>query len=288
MTVSSQPLPPVEAEQELIDEFFDTNDIVSPESNPPYTPARLSGLLESIREHNQLVPGWVFPSPDLPPTKLYCLDGNGRLACARILGRRFWAFRLNRCVPEEELIKLIFGHNHTRRCMRYEEIAERAGRYMELTRCTQSEAARRLMVSEPTLSRAFGDRRIPAEYRPRAERLGRSVRSLIAAAPVKLMPPAFEFAETPGPSGAPPTRDQVAGFLSRLKAECKRPKTAKPRKIKLHVEGRRFEFELRPGDTPEILIEAIKNVAAQVARHRSLPMDAVLAVFGGDKDLSVA
>ena len=223
MALSSQPLPPVEAGRELIPEFFDPDDIVSPESNPPYTPARLSGLLDSIREQNQLVPGWVFPSPDLPPNKLYCLDGNGRLECARILGRKFWAFRLAQCVPEEELIKLIFGHNHTRRCMRYEEIAERAGRYMELTRCTQSEAARRLSVSDATLSRAFGDRRIPPEYRPRAERLGRSVRSLIAAIPVKLMRPALEFAETAGPNGAPPTRDQVAGFLSRLKEECERP-----------------------------------------------------------------
>ena len=68
----------------------------------------LADLLPSLQEHAQFVPGWVCPSPDLPEEKRLCLEGNRRLAVARLLGLHFWAFDLGRFVPEEERIQLTF------------------------------------------------------------------------------------------------------------------------------------------------------------------------------------
>ncbi len=99
-----------------------------------------------------------LPSPDLPTADhRLCLEGNGRLAAVRQLGRPFWAFDLGRFVPEEERIRLMFHHHGTRRRMGREEIAERAVRYIEITGCPAAEAARVLGCSQPTLSRAFGE-----------------------------------------------------------------------------------------------------------------------------------
>ena len=129
---------------ELLPKFFNPELIVTPDDNPVYTPAMLADLVESMREHGQLVPGFVCPSPDLPEGKLLCLEGNRRLAVARLLGLAFWAFDLGRFVPEEERIELTFQHNLSRRVMSREEIAERAARYIEITHCTAAEAARLL------------------------------------------------------------------------------------------------------------------------------------------------
>jgi ParB/RepB/Spo0J family partition protein len=176
---------PLDREQ-LVPKFFDPESIVTPPDNPVYSPAMLDDLLADIREHRQLMPGWIAPSPDLPAGKWLCLEGNRRLAVVRLLGLPFWAFELAAAVAEEERIRLTFSHNFIRRRMSSEEIAERAARFMELTDCTAAEAARKLNVSPPTLSRAFGEKRIPAELKPRADRLGLSIRSLVAAVPLPL------------------------------------------------------------------------------------------------------
>src|SRR5271157_378637 len=202
--------PPPPGLAELTPQYFDTERIVTPGDNPVYTPAMLADLEASIREYGQLVPGWVAPSPELAEDQRQCLEGNRRLAVARMLGLPFWAFDLGRVVPEAERIRLTFQHHQCRRVMSREEIAERAARYIELTSCPAREAAKLLNISGPTLSRAFGERRILPELRERADRLGLSIRSLIAAAPAACMARALDFAETPDASGKKRTRDQVA------------------------------------------------------------------------------
>ena len=252
--------------------YFDPDLIVTPDDNPVYTPAMLADLLESMREHGQLVPGWVCPSPDLPPNKRLCIEANRRLAVVRQLGLSFWAFDLGRPVPEEERIKLTFQHNHSRRVMSRDEIAEKAARYIELTGCAQGEAAQHLNVSHPTLSRAFGERRIPPELKPRADRLGLSIRSLVAAVPVPLMEKAVEFAETPGRDGKKPTRDGVSLFIRQLKKNCK-PKDRKAKAVTLRLNGRTVTLAVGEKDSACSVAEDLKAIATKLVKHDTVHPD---------------
>ena len=83
--------------------------------------------------------------------------------------------------------------------------------------CTAGDAATHLNISGATLSRAFGEGRIPQEFRERAELLGLSIRSLVAACPSSLMGQALTYAETPSADGRKPTRDQVSTYITQLK-----------------------------------------------------------------------
>jgi hypothetical protein len=267
---SLEKLQGLSAAAELVPLYFDTDLVVTPEDNPVYPPASLADLLESIREHSQLVPGFVCPSPDLPPDKRLCIEGNRRLAVRRQLGQPFWAFDLGRPVPEAERIKLTFQHNHSRRVMSRDEIAEKAARFIELTGCSQGEAALHLKVSHPTLSRAFGERRIPPELRPRADRLGLSVRSLVAAVPVALMEQAIAHAESPGPDGRKPTRDQLAAFIGQLKKGGP-PKANRPKLITLRLGGRTVTLAVSERDTVADVTKDLNAIVARLAKHADVP-----------------
>jgi ParB-like chromosome segregation protein Spo0J len=252
---------------ELVPLYFDTDRIVTPEGNPAHSPAMLADLEASIRELGQLVPGWICPTSELPEDKRLCLEGNGRLAVVRRLGLPFWAFDLGRFVPEEERIRLTFSHNYIRRRMSREEIAEKAARYIELTSCTQDTAARLLNVSPPTLSRAFGDKRIPPELNPKADLLGLSIRSLVAAAPLELMPQVVDFALTPrGEDGKKPTRDQVAAFIGQLKKNNGQSKGRKPKAIPLHMNGRTVTLTVEERDSAASVAEDLKAIAAKLGK----------------------
>lgn len=257
---------------ELVPKYFDTERIVTPRDNPVYIPAMLADLLESMQEHRQLVPGWVGQSAELPEGKLLCIEGNRRLAVARILGVSFWAFDLGRDVPEEERIRLTFQHNHSRRVMGRDEIAERAARFIELTGCTAAEAATYLHVSGPTLSRAFGEKRIPPSLKPRADRLGLSIRSLVAAMPVHLMAPAIDYAETPLTDGRKPTRDQVALHCRRLRKNGQE-RNRKPKAITLRLGGRVVTLAVAEGDSAATVAEDLKSIAAKLGKHADVPPD---------------
>jgi hypothetical protein len=252
--------------------YFDTDLVVTPEDNPVYPPATLADLLESVREHGQLVPGWVCPSPDLQPDKRLCIEGNRRLAVRRQLGQPFWAFDLGRPVPEEERIKLTFQHNHSRRVMSRDEIAEKAARYIELTGCSHGEAALHLKVSHPTLSRAFGERRIPPELKPRADRLGLSVRSLVAAVPVALMERVIAHAESPGPDGRKPTRDQLSTFIGQLK-KGGQTKANRPKVITLRLNARTVTLAVSERDTVADVTKDLNALIARLAKHADVPPD---------------
>jgi hypothetical protein len=257
---------------QLVPKFFDTELIVTPPDNPVYTPVMLADLLASMKEHGQLSPAWLCPSPDLPEDRRLCLEGNRRTAVARMLGIQLWAFDLGRFVPEEERIRLTFQHNHFRRVMSRHEMAERAARFIELTNCSQSEAATLLNVSGPTLSRAFGERRIPAGLRPRAEKLGLSIRSLVASVPVALMDQAIRYAETPGPDGKLPTRDHVSQFIARLK----KTGTAKPPKVRgitLRINGRAVSLSLGDKDSVATVTEDLKAIIARLGQNAKMAPD---------------
>ena len=257
---------------ELVPRYFDTSLIVTPEENPSYSPEMLADLLTSIKAHGQLVPGFVCPSPDLAKDMRICIEGNRRLATDRILGVPFWAFDLERFVPEEERIMLSFQHNHSRRVMSREEIAERAARYMEIKKCTAGEAAQHLNISQAMLSRAFGDQRIPPELRPRTDVLAGSIRSLVAAVPLALMPQAVAYAETSGPDGKKPTRDQVSAFIQRLKKNGK-PAGRKPKTIPLRLNGRMVSVTVADGDSAVNVAEDLKAIAVKLGKHSEVPPD---------------
>jgi hypothetical protein len=257
---------------EPVPKFFDAQLIVTPDDNPVYTPAMLADLLASMREHGQLVPGWVCPSPELPEDKRLCLEGNRRLAVARLLGLPFWAFDLGRFAPEDERIKLSFQHHQSRRVMSREEIAQRAARYIELTQCTAAEAAKHLNTSGPTLCRAFGEQRILAELKARADLLGLSIRSVIASAPAECMAQALEFAEKPGPGGRKPTRDQVSLFVRELKKGGK-PKGRSARKLTLRQGGREVTLAVSDKDSAITVAEDLKSIAAKLVKHAEVPPD---------------
>jgi hypothetical protein len=257
---------------ELAPRYFDTELIVTPEGNPAYTPAMLADLVPSVQKHGQLVPGWVCPSPELTENQRLCLEGNRRLAVARLLGLKFWAFDLERFVPEAERIELMFHHHQSRRVMSRDEIAERAARYMELTGCTAAEAAKVLNVSGPALSRAFGERRIPPELKPRADLLGLSIRSLVAAAPAELMAQAVQFAGTPGTDGRNPTRDQVSAFIRQLKKSGK-PKSRKTKTVTLRMNGRMVAVTVNDRDSAASVAEDLRAIVARLGKHADVAPD---------------
>ncbi len=277
--VSPPPDLPAADRPELVPQYFETDLIVTPDDNPAHSPAMLADLEASIRELGQLVPGWVCPSPELPSgDHRLCLEGNGRLAVARRAGLRFWAFDLGRFVPEHERIKLTFQHNHSRRVMSREEIAHKAARYIELTQCPAAEAARHLNISGPTLSRAFGERRILPDLRERADRLGLSIRSLIASAPAACMARAVTFAETPGTDGKKPTRDEVSLFIRQLK-KSGQAKGRKGKTITLRLNGRVLTLTVDDRDSATSMAEDLKAFAARLSKHAEVSIDGLPFLF---------
>lgn len=249
---------------ELAPRYFDTRLIVAPPDGPPCNPGVVARLAANMEEHGQLVPGWVFP-PDPVAELREIIEGNHRLAACRQLGRPFWAFDTGRNVPEAERIRLTFQHNQVRRVMGRDEIAERAARFIELTGCAAFEAARMLGISGPTLSRAFGEKRIPAGLKPRTDRLNLSIRSLVAAAPEAVMERAVDFAEAPLPDGKAKTRDQVAAYIRQLK-KGEAHKGGKPRPVTLRVGGRTLTLTIATDDTAGTVAEELKAIAAKLAK----------------------
>jgi ParB/RepB/Spo0J family partition protein len=261
------------ARLDLVPCYLDTDLVVSPPDNPIYTPAKVADLVASFQKHGQLVPGFVCPSPELAEGKRFCVEGNRRLYVARMLGTQFWTFDLGRFVPEEERIMLTFQHNHSRRVMTREEMAERAARFMEIRNCTSEAAAEALNVSPATLSRAFGERRIPAELRPRADALGLSIRSLIAAMPADLMEPVIAFAETPEASKRKPTRDAVTQFIDQLKTKGGVPRARKPRTLTLRMNGRVVTFTVTDTDSAATVSEDFRAIMTRLGKHADVSPD---------------
>ena len=219
MTVASpKNIDPAPEGAELVPVYFDTERIVTPADNPAYTPAMLADLADSVRQHGQLVPGWMCPSPDLPEDQRLCLEGNRRLAVARLLGLRFWAFDLRRFVPEEERIRLLFAHNGIRR-VRCPARRSPSGPHA----ISRSPAAR--TPRRPSYSAARPGQRSAGpsasvasrrNSRRRADLLGLRIRSLVAAAPAALMSQVVDFALTPKADGKSRHATRCRLFIQQL------------------------------------------------------------------------
>jgi hypothetical protein len=259
-------LPPEGAE--LV--YLDPELVVIPDDNPPHSPATLADLETSMRALGQLDPGWVCPAPDLAtPRHRLCFEGCGRLIVCRRIGIPFRAFDLGRYADEPERIRRMFAHHGTRRRWNREVIAAKGARFIELTGATAAVAARELGCSEATLSRAFGDRRIPLELKPKAELLGPSIRSLVAALPSELMPQVVEFALAPREDGNKrPTRDQVAAYIQQLRKQANgQAKGRKARTVTLRMNGRVITLAVGEKDSASTVAEDLKALAAGLVKH---------------------
>jgi hypothetical protein len=254
----------------------------------PATRPDIDFLEESIREDGQKVPVILSRHPE-PAGKFSYLtiDGNGRRYCLLRLGRKMSAIVLDRVPSESERIELEFALNVIRRSIGMAELAVKAERHIELNGCTQKETARRLKCSDTTISRALAvTRRIPAEHRADALRLGPYFVSLISPLPTpEAMGQAIAFADTPRTDGKKPSREQVTQFVGELPGRKPAKSTAK--RLKLCVKDRRVEVELKPGDSADTLIEAFKAAVSRLQEHRKLPLDAVVAAMA-DKEPSAA
>jgi ParB/RepB/Spo0J family partition protein len=258
---------------------FDTGTCLPPEDNRPAERPGIQSLIAGIRAHGQLVPGLICPH-DLPGN-YQILDGVGRwFACDR-LGIPFKAMLLPAPVTEAERIKLRLQHNVFRRSMTQDEIGDDADQFMKLTQCTQEEAARELMLSSATISRALAiKRRIPPELKTMAEAVRPSIASMIAALPnPEAMRKAFEHAGTPGRNGKLPTRDQMTPYLEQFKE--KKPREARVKTLKGTVEGRKVEIGLLPEESTESVIEFLRSLAAKIGKYRDLPPDNLGFLFHG-------
>lgn len=245
--------------------FFDTAKIFPSEPDPVTPTAFHLELLSDLRQRPQRLPGFVYPDPVLAEDERRCLEGHHRLWCCKQLNRPFLAFDLGRFVEEAEQIELIVGTNSLRRVMSRGELADKAARYMELKGCTAAEASKMLGVSAATLSRAFGEARIPAELKPRAQQLGQSIRSIIAAAPAAVMAKAIDYAQTPDPaSGKLPTRDAVDLHIRQLKKDGG-SKEPKPKAIRLELEGRVITIDVNEGDVASGTAKELKAIASKLA-----------------------
>jgi hypothetical protein len=120
--------------------------------------------------------------------------------------------------------------------------------------------------------RAFGEKRIPEKLKPRAELLGQSVRSLVAAAPLELMPQAVEFALAAKADGRKPTRDQVALFIRQLKKNG-RPKGRKLKTITLRINGRPVTLAVDERDSAASVAEDLKAIIARLGKHSDVAPD---------------
>jgi hypothetical protein len=257
----------------LVPVLIDPELVVLPDDQT--VPTAPADLLESVRVDGQRIPGWICPSPDLPEPKRLLIEGRHRWVVAKILGRPFLAFDHGRFVPEEERIRQIFSDNYLRRRMSREEIAERAARWLEITGATQGEAAKVLGVSGPSLSRAFGDRRIPDFLKPKADLLGLSIRSLVAAAPAALMSQAVEFALAPRADGKKPTRDQVSAFIQQLKKQGSgQANGRKPKAIPLRINGRAVTVAVdTQRDNASTVAEDLKAIVVRLGKHADVAPD---------------
>jgi ParB-like chromosome segregation protein Spo0J len=242
---------------------FDTKLIVVPPGYPEPKRAVMDALLPSIRVHGQMVPGFVGRSSSLPDNQRVLIEGIHRFEADKILGLPFYAFDLDREYSHAERITLTMQLNHVRRIMSREEIASLASIFMEETGCTAAQASGRLLVSPATLSRAFGDARIPEEWKQAAGQLAPTIRSLIAAVPPSLMGRAVDFALTEV-DGKRPTRDAVGLFIRQLRKDGQ-GKVGKAKVIALRINGRLVTVKLAEGDAAASVVKDLQAIATRLS-----------------------
>jgi hypothetical protein len=93
---------------------------------------------------------------------------------------------------------------------------------------------------------------------------------MIATLPdAEAMRRAFEHATTPGKNGRYPTRDQMSVFVQPLKK--KKESSARVKRLKGTVEGRKVEFLLRSDESTNSFIQFLESLAKKFGKYRELP-----------------
>jgi ParB/RepB/Spo0J family partition protein len=134
---------------------LDPNIVFTPESNRAIPLESITGLVESLREHGQLVLGIVASHPDKPGCWWLCLDGNRRLMGCRVLGIKFKAVVHHGPITPGALALTRLNIDKQHKKMSDDEVAADLYRIMDEFQCTQAEAARKSKLSAPEANKAL-------------------------------------------------------------------------------------------------------------------------------------
>lgn len=227
----------------------------APGNRIPSMDLAAQGLLPSIADVGQQVPGIVRPHPT-KPGEWEVLAGNLRCFCAGVLRLKFKAVPAAEDVSEAGVIKLRLTENEVREAMSPCEVADDLARYRQLTGCTQARLAEQLHLSEAMISRTL---RMSKDLAPELRRLVDdftvcpSAATLIASLPTHdLQRAAMKKAVEGGMK-----RDAVAAMVAVLKGG-KKEKKARPAKGKT-TGGLTWSFA---GAPEAMLVEADKLTKA--------------------------
>lgn len=249
-------------------------DLILTEEDDPRLRPTFPALLESMREHGgNTTPIFVGPADTQGRRKVY--EGNSRACGGLVLGlETLLAIEVPDDLDELGLIDFSATHNGVRRMIQPEEWAAKAERIMELTGCTQEQAARRLRCSPTSLSRWMSSLLMPEKHREVARKLVPSVRCMIAGEQDSAVQDRLiAYATTPGPDGKLPPRDAVLLMRKRLRGERKRG----PRKKALRgtIDGRDILIGLKETDATEAVARALRDAAAKLMPYRDAPPESL-------------
>ena len=259
---------------------FDPADCVPPEDNRPVKDGELQELLGSIRAEGQLVAGILCRHPTLPG-KYLVVAGASRWRCCQILGIPFWAELIDRLLSRAEIIRIRVKENVLRKNPNIYQLCKEVCDYKaERGLQTWLEVGAELNLLPATMSRITSVRRIPPEWRDKAELLCPSVCWLIAPLKdVEAMRRAFAFATTPDSAGKLPSRETVQRFIEPLKGK-KSAKKTKAKTLQGSIDGRKVAIGILPEDSTDTVIEWLKAVAARMGKYRDMPPDNLSFLFG--------
>lgn len=227
----------------------------------------------------------IFLSPAKPDGTHEILDGNSRFYGAEdndideLVG-----IEVDEDLDEAGLIEFGAKVNGVRRTLAPEQFGRMAESLMQVTGCTQEEAARRLLISPASLSRALASLLMPERHRAATAGLAPSIRTSLAAEPEgPVLDALVEFATKVGPNGKLPTRDAVELHRKQLRGgkQKGRPKTRL--EAKTAPGGVVESFRFRADATPVQLAQQLRSVADLIDKHSADGMKAILALIEARK-----
>ena len=211
-------LPPVD---------LDANDILhAPGQIPPTLDMiQASGLLESITEQGQLAEAIVYTSPDLPPGQFYCADGNGRVLCLRVLGRKVKVRVLDHAPTKAELRRLRTATNLIRKdkAAAQDQLEADLDEEMAETGANQGEAALAMGISAGYASKLRSDSKLCPELHHLRDNknICRDARRIIATMPTHELQMKLAEKVLAVAAKTKVKRDNVEAWAAPLKAELR-------------------------------------------------------------------
>ncbi|WP_435018400.1 hypothetical protein TA3x_000373 [Tundrisphaera sp. TA3] len=213
--------------------------------------------------------------------KLY--DGNGRgyagLAAGNV--KELVGIEVDDDLDEIGLIDFGATHNGVRRTMTPEDWGIKAERLMELTGCTQEDAALRLHISAASISRALTSLLLPEKHKDKGKLLANSTRAMIAAIKSSTVQDrVMEFASTKGADGRLPSRDAVAALIKRLNSEGKVGRKARQKEeVKIPKDSPIASLAIWADIDPKALAKALKDLAKVIDENAANGLEVVLAML---------